>query len=436
MKPARIEPKKRDALSASPEFLESSIVQPVICRVCFAISKHSESPNGNGERGTMQYDFDRIIERRGTDSIKWGIHAEEVLPMWVADMDFVSADPIVKALQRRVDHGVFGYSRPSPRLTVAILDRLQRLYGWQASAQSIVFLPGIVTGLNIAFQTFAAQGDAVLAQPPVYFHFLRDPVQHGRILQSPPLVQKGDSYEIDFDRFERAITKETRLFVLCNPHNPVGRVFSRAELEQIAETCLRHNLLIISDEIHCDLVYAPHRHIPIAALGPEIEDRTITLMAPSKTYNIAGLECGYAIITNPDRRNRWKDFSYGLIPNANIMGHVAALAGLEEGQEWLDQVLVYLRGNRDFLVDFLCEKMPEIRMSRVEATYLGWLDCRGIGMIRTHPAEFFLNNAGVALNDGAEFGQAGAGFARINFACPRQKLVQALDRMKASLENI
>jgi len=384
----------------------------------------------------MHYDFDQIIERRSTDSIKWGIHAEGVLPMWVADMDFVSADPIVSALRRRVDHAVFGYSRPSPRLTSAILERLQHLYGWQISAQSIVFLPGIVTGLNIAFQTFAAPGNAVVAQPPVYFHFLRDPVQHGRILQDPPLVQKGEGYEIDFDRLERAITKETRIFVLCNPHNPVGRVFLRGELEKIAELCLRHNLLICSDEIHCDLVYAPHRHIPIATLSPEIEDRTITLMAPSKTYNIAGLECGYAIITNPERRNQWKDFSYGLIPNANIMGHVAALAGLEEGQEWLDQVLTYLKGNRDLLSNFIREKMPAITMSLVEATYLGWLDCRGIGIIRNHPAEFFLNKAGVALNDGAEFGQAGTGFVRINFACPRQKLVQALDRMKASLENI
>jgi cysteine-S-conjugate beta-lyase len=384
----------------------------------------------------MHYDFDQIIERRSTDSIKWGIHAEGVLPMWVADMDFVSADPIVSALRRRVDHAVFGYSRPSPRLTSAILERLQHLYGWQISAQSIVFLPGIVTGLNIAFQTFAAPGNAVVAQPPVYFHFLRDPVQHGRILQDPPLVQKGEGYEIDFDRLERAITKETRIFVLCNPHNPVGRVFLRGELEKIAELCLRHNLLICSDEIHCDLVYAPHRHIPIATLSPEIEDRTITLMAPSKTYNIAGLECGYAIITNPERRNQWKDFSYGLIPNANIMGHVAALAGLEEGQEWLDQVLTYLKGNRDLLSNFIREKMPAITMSLVEATYLGWLDCRGIGIIKNHPAEFFLDKAGVALNDGAEFGQAGTGFVRINFACPRQKLVQALDRMKASLENI
>lgn len=383
----------------------------------------------------MRYDFDRTIERKGTDSIKWGLYPEDVLPMWVADMDFVSAEPVITALRRRADHGIFGYSRPSPILTGAIVERLQRKYGWGIAPPSVFFIPGIVTGLNIAFQAFSAPGDAILAQPPVYFHFLRDPVQHGRILQDPPLVKAGDTYEIDFDRFEAAITAETRIFVLCNPHNPVGRVFTRSELEKLAEICLRHHLIICSDEIHCDLLYPPHRHIPIASLAPEIESCTITLMAPSKTYNIAGLECGYAVITNPDLRNRWKDFCYGLIPGVNIMGHVAAYAALTEGQEWLDQVLIYLQGNRDYLSSYLEKNLPEVRMSRVEATYLGWLDCSGTGII-TNPAEFFANFAHVALNDGTEFGKGGTNFVRINFACPRQRLVKALDRMKSALENI
>ena len=349
-------------------------------------------------------------------------------------MDFLSADPIIEALHQRIDHGVFGYSRPAQALTRAIVERLRRLYGWETREQNIVYLPGVVSGLNIAVQAFAAPGEGILAQPPVYFHFLRDPVQHGRVLLDPPLVQNGDSYEIDFDQFERAITCETRVFMLCNPHNPVGRVFAKSELEKIAEICLRHQLIICSDEIHCDLVYAPYRHIPIATIGPEVEASTITLMAPSKTYNIAGLECGYAIINNAELRNHWKDFSFGLVPGVNIMGHVAALAGLAEGQDWLDQVLSYLQGNRDYLRDFLAEKMPSIRMSRVEATYLGWLDCNGIDRIK-NPAEFFLNHARVALSDGAEFGKGGKRFVRLNFACPRQRLVQALDRMQFALEN-
>jgi cysteine-S-conjugate beta-lyase len=383
----------------------------------------------------MKYDFDRIVERRSSDSIKWGLYAADVLPMWVADMDFVSAEPVVMALRQRVEHGIFGYSRPSHALTRAIQERLLNLYGWKVGEPEIIFLPGIVTGLNIAYQAFAASGEAILAQPPVYFHFLRDPVQHGRILQDPPVVQNGDSYEIDYDQFERAITKETRLFVLCNPHNPVGRVYTRLELERLAEICLRHRLIICSDEIHCDLVYAPHRHIPIASLAPEVEQRTVTLMAPSKTHNVAGLECGYAIIKNSGLRGIWKDFSSGLIPGVNIMGHVAALAALTEGQEWLEQVLAYLKGNRDYLHDFLRENMPSIQMCRVEATYLGWLDCRGTAVGKS-PADFFLNHARVAMNDGAEFGNAGTGFVRLNFACPRQRLVEALNRMKFALKKV
>ncbi len=383
----------------------------------------------------MKYDFDQIVERRNSDSIKWSLHPEDVLPLWVADMDFVSAEPVIRALHHRVDHAVFGYSRPSRELTLAILDRLQRLYGWTVGEPMVVFLPGIVTGLNIAFQAFSAPGEAILAQPPVYFHFLRDPQQHGRILQDPPVVPRGDTYEIDFDHFEKAITKETRVFVLCNPHNPVGRVYTKPELERLAEICLRHNLIICSDEIHCDLVYSPHRHIPIATIAPEVEDRTITLMAPSKTYNIAGLECGYAIIPNKDLRNRWKEFSYGLIPGVNIMGHVAALAAMTEGQEWLDQVLAYLQSNRDFIYDYLREKMPSIRINRVESTYLCWLNCSETGIIK-NPADFFLNQARVALNDGTEFGKGGENFVRLNFACPRQKLVHALDRMKEALKKI
>jgi cystathionine beta-lyase len=334
-----------------------------------------------------------------------------------------------------MEHGVFGYSRLPEMLSAAIRERLYRLYRWPILDPDIIFLPGIVTALNIAYQTFTVPGEAIVAQPPVYFHFLRDPVQHGRILLDPPLVPYADRYEIDFDRLEQSITPNARLFVLCNPHNPVGRVFTINELTKIAELCLRHDLILCSDEIHCDLVYPPHRHIPIASLDPEIEARTVTLMAPSKTYNVAGLGCGYAIIKNQDLRKKWKDFSYGLIPGINIAGQVAALAALSDGQEWLDQVLVYLRENKDYVLSYVREQIPSIRMFEMEATYLAWLDCRQTGILG-NPADFFLKNARVGLNDGAEFGKSGENFVRMNFACPRKILSIALDRIKVALKTI
>ena len=381
----------------------------------------------------MKYDFDRVIERRGTDSIKWKKYGDDVIPLWVADMDFASAEPVIQALRRRVDHGIFGYPAAPDELHDVIRDRLDRLYHWDAGNNDLFFSPGLVTGLNVAFQAYAAPGDGVLAQPPVYFHFINDPAWHGRVVDEPPLSEKGDTYEIDFDLFEKSITSRTKLFVLCNPHNPAGRVYTRSELERLAEICLRHNLVICSDEIHCDLLYPGHRHIPIATLSPEVATQTVTLMAPSKTYNLAGLGCSFIIIKNRALQEAWRKISFGLVPHVNTMGYVAALAAFKHGQDWLEQVLAYLKDNRDFLQHYIGENLAGVRMFKMEATYLAWLDCRAAG-IRGNPAEFFLREARVALNDGTEFGKAGHGFVRLNFACPRATLGEALDRMAAALQ--
>jgi cystathionine beta-lyase len=383
----------------------------------------------------MKYDFDQIIERRDTDSIKWGLYPEDVIPLWVADMDFKSATPVIQALQRRAGHGVFGYSRPAAGLKAAIRERLRGLHQWEVGDEEILFLPGIVSGLNIAIQSFAAPGEGVLVQPPVYFHFMRDPVHHGRMVQDPPLVRAGDTYEIDFDRFEESITDRTRLFILCNPHNPVGRAFTRAELERIAEVCLRHRLILCSDEIHCDLLFPDKRHISIASLSPEIADCTVTLLSPSKTYNLAGLGCGYAIIRNRKLRQEWQKVSFGIVPAVNVMGHAAALAALTEGQEWLNQLMVYLHGNRDFLAGFIRNRLPSITMCRMEATYLAWLDCSHAG-IPGNPADFFLKEARLGLSNGADFGKGGEGYVRLNIACPRAILAEAMERLAKAIARL
>jgi cystathionine beta-lyase len=383
----------------------------------------------------MKYDFDRIIERRGSDSIKWRRYGDEVLPLWVADMDFVSPEPVVKALHERVDHGVFGYGGPGEELVNVIRQRLKRIYDWEVPGDHIIFVPGVVTGLNLAFQLFAEPGDAVLVQPPVYSHFIADPVNRGRRVIDPPLTKKGDTYEIDFDAFERSITDSTRIFVLCNPHNPVGRVFRSDELKRLADICMRRNILICADEIHCDLLYPDHKHIPIATLGSEVADRTITFMSPSKTFNLAGLKCSFVVIKDPLLRKTWIRGSEGLIPHVNIMGGTAALAAYRDGQGWLDQCLAYLQGNRDFLVDYVRERLPSIGITSIEATYLAWLDCRRSG-IPGNPFRFFLNESKVALNDGLEYGKGGEGFVRLNFACPRKTLTVALERMADALKRL
>lgn len=381
----------------------------------------------------MPYDFDRLIDRRSTESIKWNYYGADVLPMWVADMDFASPEPVIRALRERVEHGVFGYPVPPPELGEVFAARLQRLYNWSVTPEALLFIPGVITGFNMACHAVAAPGEGAMIQTPVYMPFLSAPANAGLTRDEMELTCQADGYyTIDFDRFEETITDRTRIFILCNPHNPVGRVFRRDELERMAEICLRHNIIICSDEIHCDLVFEGYRHIPIATLSPEVAARTITLMAPSKTFNIAGLHCSVAIITNPDLRQKFKAAHKGLVHGVNLLGLVAALAAYRDGQEWLDELLRYLQANRDLLFDYVNEHLPGIKMCKPEGTYLAWLDCRAAG-IPGNPHQFFLERAHVAVNDGPTFGRGGEGFVRLNFGCPRAMLLEALERMKMAL---
>jgi cystathionine beta-lyase len=384
----------------------------------------------------MNYDFDEIIERRGSDSGKWQYYGADVLPMWVADMDFRSPEPIRQALHERIDHGVFGYSMDSPHLKEAVCARLDRLYGWQVQPEEILFLPGLVCGLNVVARAIGEPGDGVLANTPVYGPFLSAPGNQGRVLHTADLAveQQGQHirYTVDFDALIAAIQPNTRLFMLCNPHNPVGRAYQRDELLRIADICLRHNLVICSDEIHCDLVLGNTRHLPLASLDPEIAQQCITLMAPSKTYNLPGLGCSMAIIQNPALRRQFQRASVGIVPHVNLLGYVAAYAAYTECEDWLHALQAYLTANRDFLVDYVERHLPRVRTTVPEATYLAWLDCRELG-IEGSPFKFCLEKAKVAFADGLGFGKAGEGFVRVNFGCPRALLAQGLEQMRAVL---
>jgi cystathionine beta-lyase len=384
----------------------------------------------------MTYNFDQYIERRGTDGYKWTEYGDDVVPLWVADMDFASPEPVIRALHERVAHGIFGYGRPMPELLHLICERMQRLYNWTVTPDQLVFLPGLVAGLNVVCRAIGKPGDGVLMQTPVYPPFLKAPLHHGRTADTAELAVGREGrllrYEIDYDAFESAITPRTRLFFLCNPHNPIGRGYSREELTCMAEICLRHNVVICSDDIHCDLLLDNTGHMPLAALSPEIAEHCITLMAPSKTFNIAGLKCSFAIVPNPDLRRRLVLVISGMGMAVNLMGYTAALAAYREGADWLAELRRYLTANRDFLVNYVLEYFPDFYTTVPEATYLAWFDCREAG-IEGNPFQFFLKQARVALNDGVHFGPGGQGFVRLNFGCPRSTLAEALERMRAAL---
>jgi cystathionine beta-lyase len=384
----------------------------------------------------MAYDFDAIIERRATESNKWQKFPADVLPLWVADMDFRSPEPVVRALRERVEHGVFGYAVEQPEFYEVIIDRLQKRYGWRVEREAILTVPGVIPGFNLAARVFAEPGDGVLLTTPLYPPLLRVP-ENVKLTSDAALLSRGADgrYALDWDAFERAIQPRTRFLLLCNPHNPIGRVYTREELSRMAETALRRGLAIVSDEIHCDLVFNGHRHVPIASLSREVEQRTMTFMAPSKTWNLPGLKASIAIIPNAELRARFEAARLDLVRAINLLGYVAMLAAYRDGQPWLDELMTYLEANRDHVVATVRREMPGVATSAPEATYLAWLDCRQAGVAGADPYTFFLDHAKVALNDGKSFGRGGEGFVRLNFACPRATLDEGLRRMARALRD-
>ncbi len=385
-------------------------------------------------------DFNQVPNRRrSSNSIKWQYYPKDVLPMWVADMEFPAPKPILRALHKAVDHGVLGYELPSNALKETVASRMDKLYGWRVKPEAVVTVTGIVSGFSVAARIACTTQKGVLIQTPVYneFHEVKNNIGIPQ-LESPLIkhvVGNILSYEIDWDIFEMQV-KKAGMFLLCNPHNPLGLIFSRKDLRKMAELCIKNNVLIVSDEIHSELLLDDNKFTPLAKLSAEIAKHTITLVAPSKTVNIAGLFCGFAIITDNELRDRYEKEVNHQRMHVGSMGLIAAQSAFSgECDGWLKDLRGYLTDNRDFLVQYVTEYMPQVRLTMPDATYLGWLDFTQTGMIGS-PYEFFLKNAKVAFSDGKLFGASGEGHVRLNFGTSRKLLEQGLDRISKVLKSI
>ncbi len=391
----------------------------------------------------MKYDFDEVIDRKNTASLKWDFYGryfaeEDIIPMWVADMDFRSPEPVIEALERAARFGVFGYTEETESYREAAVDWLKRRHNWTIKKKWLHYSPGVVPALHWIVQRFAHPGDRVILQPPVYYPFFKAVETGGCHIVNNPLKLDDDGYyRIDFeDLADKAADKRAKMIILCSPHNPVGRVWSREELTKLGRICLDHNLLVISDEIHADLLLNGHTHIPFASISEEFALNSITCYAPTKTFNLAGLQISNIIIPDPALAG---EFNIALENNdmsrPNIFAVSAAEAAYRHGDSWLDQVLAYFEGNHALVKDYLKKNIPEIKAIPAQATYLSWLDCRGLGFDSGELAEFMQKKAGLGLSQGHIFGQGGAGFVRMNLGCPRSVVETALRKIERAVES-
>ena len=380
------------------------------------------------DNNTASAAFDQVIDRRHSASSKWQKYAgRDVLPFWVADMDFAAPPFILEAISKRLEHPILGYTRTPEALDAAFLDWLERNHGWRVPADWLVWLPGVVTGFNLAARAVARPRGAIMIPTPVYYPFLSTPENAGQQGIQVPLVRQGDRWVMDFDAMAAACTPDTRLLMLCNPQNPTGRAYSKAELETLAEFCVARDLYLCSDEIHCGLLLDPTAvHTPIASLNPEIQQRSVSLYAATKTYNIPGLSCAVAVIPERKLRNAFREARAGLVPDMGPLTFAAAIAAFSDTGSWVPELLEYLRENHSLVRELVGE-----RMTPVEATYLAWIDLRDLGFER--PAAE-LERHGLGVSEGEQF--AGPGFVRFNFGCPRATLREGLDRFETALQSM
>jgi len=386
----------------------------------------------------MAYDFDRVVDRHGTSSVKWDYEQQYtgttgLLPLWVADMDFPVASPILEAIQRRADHGIFGYVREPESYFEAAKAWLERRHRWTVRREWMIASPSVLSALSTAILAFTAPGDGICIQPPVYYPFaLRIRGNDRRVVENPLLLRDG-AWEMDLDGLERVMDPGTRMLILCSPHNPAGRVWERRTLERLAEICRSRGVLVVSDEIHFDIVMRGRRHIPMASLSAESAENTLTLVAATKTFNLAGLGGSLTVIPREELRRKFESAQnaiLGVAPNA--ISVAASEAAWRRGEPWLEELLDYVQGNYDFLARFLAERLPKVRPFPLEGTYLAFLDMRGLGIADAALKEKLLKDARVWLDEGKKFGRGGEQMQRMNLACPRSVLEQALERMAAA----
>lgn len=397
----------------------------------------------------MKYDFDRVIDRTNTDSSKWNVKSvfgsDDIIPMWVADMDFPIAKPITAALLKRAQHEVYGYAYPRPSLIEAIVNRMQKRYGWRIEPEWIVFTPGVVPALNAAIRAFTHPGDEVIIQDPVYHPFWAAIEQSGCCVASNPLRLVNGRYEFDIADLEKTFApmegmrrgpSRAKMMVLCNPHNPIGRVWARDELIAVGNIIVGHDAVMVSDEVHCEVLYRGIKHVPFAAISKEFEQNCVVCQAGSKAFNLAGLAASTIIIPNGKLRNAFTAARSGILPQPDVFGLVALEAAYRDGDDWLEQMLDYLQRNLEFMIEYVKDHIPKLGIIKPEGTYLVWLDCRRLGMDNLALRAFFREKAKVGFDDGYIFGPAGAGFERVNIACPRSTLQEALIRIERAVNNL
>jgi cystathionine beta-lyase len=398
----------------------------------------------------MKYDFDRVCDRRNTNCVKWDtvksiFGRDDVLPMWVADMDFPVAQPIVEALNKRVEHDFYGYTQPGSSVIEAVVDRMQRKFNWKIQPEWVVFTPGVVPALHTAVRAFTHPGDEVILQEPVYYPFFPAVTSSGCQIVNNELKLIDGRYEMDYEDLEgkfnlrtgmRSSPSRVKAIILCNPHNPVGRLWNREELTRMGEIVIRHGAIVISDEIHCEILFKGYEHTPFASISEEFEQNCVVCMAPSKTFNLAGLGASSIIIPNKKLRDDFVNAKAGILPGPNLFGLTALEAAYRLGDEWLEQLLDYLQGNLDITIEYFETRIPKIKVIKPQGTYLIWLDCRELGMDAMALRSFMREKARVGFDDGFLFGAGGAGFQRMNIACPRAILKEALMRIEATVNSL